>query len=87
MTNTCQQNNGPDDLMWSRTSMDLNGICRAGRVMIIFCCYALKYTYIFYNFVREVRTGITENKKKQSLTVVEFPVRDCQKTMKPSPKS
>ena len=29
LTNTCQQNTGPDDLMWSRSSMDLNGICRA----------------------------------------------------------
>ena len=30
LTNTCQQNTGPDDLMWSRSSMDLDGICRAG---------------------------------------------------------
>ena len=28
--NTCQQSTGSDDLMWSRTSMDLNGICQAG---------------------------------------------------------
>ena len=33
LTNTCQQNNGPDDLMWSRTSIDLNGICRAGELL------------------------------------------------------
>ena len=31
--NSCQQNNGPDDLMWSRTSMDLIGICRAGDLL------------------------------------------------------
>ena len=33
--NTCQQNNGPDDLMWSRTTMDLDGICRAGVIACI----------------------------------------------------
>ena len=30
--NACQQNTGLDDLMWSRSSMDLNGICQAGMI-------------------------------------------------------
>ena len=30
LSNTCQQSTGPDDLMWSRSSADLDGICRAG---------------------------------------------------------
>ena len=33
LTNTCQQVTGPDDLMWSRSSMDLDGICRAGNTV------------------------------------------------------